>query len=132
MTIFSPPESANTAPYDRTGSRLGTNIARPCSPRLLARQLCRLSSAARADRLVARIFLRAAAGVVGLNAAGLDARVRRRSRHHRLVCARRHALHVEIPVGAAYRRLACAVLHARVRPSPRLAGILAIALDRRD
>ena len=92
----------------------------------------RLSAAARADRADARLFLRAAAGAVGLDAAGVDARIRRRSRHHRAVCAGRHALHAEIPVGAAGRCAACAVLHPRVRPPPRLAGVFAAAVDRRD
>ena len=102
------------------------------APRLLARQPCRLSAAARADRAAARLFLRPAAGAVGIDAAGVDARVRRRSRHHRTVRAGRHALHAEIPVGAAGRCAACAVVHAGLRPPPRLAGVLAIAADRRD
>ena len=91
-----------------------------------------LSPAARADRAAARLFLRAAAGAVGIDAAGVDARVRRRSRHHRAVRAGRHALHAEISLGAAGRCAACAALHARVRPQARLAGVLATAADRRD
>ena len=98
----------------------------------LARQPCRLSAAARADRAAARLFLRPAAGAVGIDAAGVDARIRRRSRHHRPVRAGRHALHAEIPVGAAGRCAACAVLHPRVRPPARLAGVFATAADRRD
>ena len=62
------------------------------------------SQAARADRAVPRLLVRAAAGAVGRDAAGVDARIRRRSRHHRAVRAGRHALHREIPVGAARRR----------------------------
>ena len=87
---------------------------------------------ARADRAAARLFLRPAAGAVGFDAAGVDARIRRRPRHHRPVRAGRHALHAEIPVGAAGRCAACAVLHARLRPPARLAGVLATAADRRD
>ena len=115
-----------------TAPEAAPDIAAPRPPRLLARGPGRLSAAARADRAAARLFLRAAAGAVGLDAAGVDARIRRRSRHHRAVCAGRHALHAEIPVGAAGRCAACAVLHARVRPPARLAGVLATAADRRD
>ena len=99
---------------------------------LLARQPRGLSTAARADRAAARLFLRAAAGAVGIDAFGVDARIRRRSRHHRAVRAGRHALHAEIPVGAAGRCAACAAVHACVRPPPRLAAVFATAADRRD
>ena len=61
----------------------------------------RLSQAARADRLVPRLFVGPAAGFVGIDAAGVDDRGRRQSRHHRPVRAGRHALHHQIPVGAA-------------------------------
>ena len=105
----------------------------PRRPRpLLARGVGRIPPAARADRADARLFVRAAAGAVGIDAIGVDARIRRRSRHHRAVRAGRHALHAEIHLGAAGRRAACAVLHPRVRPPPRLAGVLATAADRRD
>ena len=118
-----------TTSHDRTGySRRNRS---PC-PRLLARRLGRVPAAARLDRAAARLFLRLAAGAVGIDAAGVDARSRRRPRHHRAVCAGRHALHAEISVGAAGRRAACAVLHARLRPPPRLAGVFATAADRRD
>ncbi len=102
------------------------------APRVLARQPRGLSAAPGADRDAAGLFLRTAAGAVGFDAAGLDARIRRRPRHHRPVRAGRHALHAEIPLGAAGRCAACAVLYARVRPPARLAGVLAIAADRRD
>ena len=125
------PNSANTL-HDRTRSRPPLQPSKHRRPRLLARRPCGLSAAARADRAAARLFLRAAAGAVGIDAAGVDARIRRRSRHHRAVCAGRHALHAEIPVGAAGRCAACAVLHARVRPPARLAGVFATAADRRD
>ena len=99
---------------------------------LLARRPCRLHATAGPDRAVARFFVRAAAGAVGIDAFGVDARVRRRSRHHRAVCAGRHALHAEIPVGAAGRCAACAAVYAGVRPPARLAGVFATAADRRD
>ena len=79
-------------------------------PHVHRRHARRLSAAARADRAAARLFLRPAAGAVGIDAAGLDARERGRSRHHRPVCAGRHALHAEIPLGAAGRCARCAVL----------------------
>ena len=93
----------------------------PARPRLLARGPCGLSEAARADRAVARLFVRPATGAVGIDASDLDARIRRRPRHHRAVCAGRHALHAEVSLGAAGRRAARTVFHARVRPPPRLA-----------
>ena len=89
-------------------------------------------AASRADRAAARLFLRPAAGAVGIDAAGVDARIRRRSRHHRAVRAGRHALHPEISLGAAGRCAACAVVHARLRPPARLAGVLTTVADRRD
>src|SRR5438445_319415 len=78
----------------------------------LARESRGLSAAARADRAAARLFVRAAVGIIGLDASGVDARGWRRSRHHRPVRAGRHALHVEIPLGAIDRRAACTVFHA--------------------
>ena len=71
---------------------------------VLARNARGLSQAARADRHVPRLFVGPAARAVRLDAAGLDARSRRRSRHHRPVRAGRHALHAQIPLGAADRR----------------------------
>ena len=104
----------------------------PKTAHVLARRLGGVSAAPRADRTAARLFLRAAAGAVGIDAAGMDARIRRRSRHHRPVRAGRHALHAEIHLGAAGRCAARAVLHAPIRPPPRLAGVLATAADRSD
>ena len=91
-----------------------------------------LSKAARADRAVPRLLVRAAAGAVGLDAAGVDARIRRRPRHHRAVRAGRHALHREILVGAARRCARCAAAVALARPPPRLAGVHANAADGGD
>src|SRR6185437_11047955 len=96
---------------------------------LLAREPRRLPSAARADRDAARFLLRAAAGAVGIDAIGVDAGVRRRSRYHRAVRAGRHALHAEIHLGAAGRCTACADLHTRLRPKARLAGVLTVPPD---
>ena len=94
--------------------------------------LRRLPAAARADRAVPRLLLRPAAGAVRLDAAGVDARIRRRSRHHRPVRAGRHALHHQVSLGAADRCLERAAAVARARPPPRLAGVLATAADRCD
>ena len=121
-----------TLPDDRTGQLPPPSPTIRHAPRLLARGVRGVSAAARADRAAAGLFLRPAAGAVGIDAVGVDARIRRRSRHHRAVRAGRHALHAEIPLGAAGRCAACAVLHARVRPPARLAGVLATAADRRD
>src|SRR5882724_5891746 len=112
--------------HDSTGSRV--DIVRKSdhhSRALLARESCRLSAAARADRAAARLFVRAPLGVIRFDASGVDARGWRRSRHHRPVRAGRHALHVEIPLGAIDRRAASAVFHAEIRPPPRLAAVLA-------
>ena len=81
---------------------------------------------------VPRLLVRAAAGAVGRDALGVDARIRRRSRHHRPVRAGRHALHREIPVGAAHRRARRAAAVALARPPPRLAGVHANPADGGD
>src|SRR5437762_12593136 len=121
-----------TSLHDRTEKRVDT-IRKSCrTPRLLAREPRGLSAAARADRAAARIFLRLAVSAVGFHAAGVDARIRRRPRHHRTVRAGRHALPAEIRLGAAGRCPACTLLHPRIWPSPWLAGVLATAADRRD
>ena len=99
---------------------------------LLPRRAGGLPQAARADRAVPRLLVRPAAGAVGRDAAGVDARIRRRSRHHRAVRAGRHALHREIPLGAADRRARRAAAVALARPPPRLAGVHANAADRGD
>ena len=97
----------------------------------LARGARGLSQAARADRAVPRLLRRAAAGAVRLDAAGLDARGRRRSRHHRPVRAGRHALHDQVPLGAGGRCARRAGAVAPARTPPRLAGALATPADRR-
>ncbi len=68
----------------------------------------------------------------GATLLGVDARIRRRSRHHRPVRAGRHALHREIPVGAAHRRARRAAARALARPPPRLAGVHANPADGGD
>ena len=78
------------------------------------------------------LLLRPAARAVGLDAAGVDARSRRRSRHHRAVRAGRHALHHQVPVGAAGRRARRAGAFALARTAARLARLRAIAADGRD
>ena len=99
---------------------------------VLSRRAGGLFQAARADRDVPRLLVRAAAGAVGRHAAGVDARIRRRSRHHRPVRPGRHALHREIPVGAADRRARRAGAVASARPPPRLAGVHADPADGSD
>ena len=98
----------------------------------LARRARGLSQAARADRPVPRLLGRPAAGAVRLDAAGLDARGRRRSRHHRAVRAGRHALHHQVPLGAAGRCARRAGAVAAARPPARLAGVLATPADGGD
>ena len=106
--------------------------AEPKRPARLARGAHGLSQAARADRAVPRLLGGPAAGAVRLDAAGVDARIRRRSRHHRAVRAGRHALHGEIPLGAAGRCARRAGAVALARPPPRLAGVLADPADGGD
>src|SRR5690348_16608303 len=132
MTVSSWSQNLLTTPYDRSRSHARYAHVRRKAERVLARGPRRLSAAARADRDAARLLLRAAAGAIGLDTPDLDARGRRQSRHHRTVCAGRHALHVEVPVGAAGRCAASAVLHAAIRPTPRLVVVVATAPDRRD
>ena len=91
-----------------------------------------LSPAARADRDVPRLLGRAAAGAVRLDLAGVDARGRRRPRHHRPVRAGRHALHRQVPVGAGRRRPRHSGPVAAARPPARLADLLAAAADGDD
>ncbi len=87
-------------------------------------------------RVLVILFLGFSAGLplalVRLDAGGLDAPVRRRSRHHRPVHAGRHALHAEVPLGAGGRRARrAAALHA-ARPAARLAGAVAAPADGGD
>src|SRR6516165_10392518 len=98
----------------------------------MAREYGGVPAAARDYRAAAWLLLGPAAGAVGVDAAGVDARGRCRSRHHRTVRADRHDLHAEIPVGAAGRCAACAAVHAEIRTAPRLAAALATVADRRD
>ena len=100
--------------------------------RRFAEALARLSAPARADRAVPRVLVRAAARAVRLDPAGLDARGRRRSRHHRPVRAGRHALHDQVPVGAAGRCARRAGALAPARAAARLARVLATAADGGD
>ena len=98
----------------------------------LARGVRGVSEAARADRAVSRLLRRPAAGAVRLDAVGVDARGRRRSRHHRPVHAGRHALHHQVPLGAGCRCARRAGAVRAARPPPRLAGAVAAADDRGD
>ena len=98
----------------------------------LARGLRGVSEAARADRAVSRLLRGPAARAVRLHAVGVDARGRRRSRHHRPVHAGRHALHHQVPLGAGCRRARRAGAVRAARPPPRLAGAVATADDRGD
>ena len=70
----------------RPAPRHDSDWHRAAAPVLL-RRARGLSQAARADRAVPRLLVGAAAGAVGHDAAGVDARGRRRSRHHRPVRA---------------------------------------------
>src|SRR6185312_2386020 len=112
MTIFSMADFLLTRIHDHTGIHL---LTRKNSPRPhLAREPRRLPAAARADRAVAWLLLRPAARAVRYDAGGVDARVRRRSHHHRAVRTGGNALHAEIHLGAVGGRAACAAVHARV------------------
>ena len=84
-----------------------------------------LSAPARLDRAAARLFLRSAAGAVGRDAARVDGRPRRRSRHHRPAVAGRPAVHAQVHLGAGGRCLARAVAVGAARAAPRLARRLA-------
>ena len=101
-------------------------------PRIVCGNARGLSQAACARGHVSRLLLRAAAGPVGWYAPGVDARGRNRSRHDRPVRARRHALHGEIPVGAADRRARRAGAVAAIGPATRLAAPVAVSAHRRD
>ena len=120
-------------PDPQAGSRRITHErARRKRASVFPRRAGGLPQAARADRAVPRLLLRAAIGIVGRDAVGVDARIRRRSRHHRPVRAGRHALHREIPLGAADRRARRAAAVALARAPPRLAGVHANSADRGD
>ena len=99
---------------------------------VVPRHARRLSQAARSDRDVPRLLVRPAARFVGLDARDLDDRGRRQSQNHRPVRAGRHALHDQVPVGAADRRAQRAVLVAPSRPAARLAAAAANPADRGD
>ena len=98
----------------------------------MARSVCRVSAAARADRDDARLLVRPAAGAVGIDAAGVGQRERCQPRHDRAVHPGRHALHAQIPVGAAGGWTEHSAADALARAAARLAGVLPIAADGRD
>ena len=91
-----------------------------------------LFKAARADRHVSWVFVGPAAGPFRRDAARMDAGVRCQSCHDRTVRTGRHALHGEIPVGAADRRTRRADFVAPARSPPRLAGVHANSADGGD
>ena len=129
--ISIPGAMARARPIARRMPRM-TAAAETSRAEPLARGARGLSQAARADRAVPRLLRRPAARAVGLDAAGLDARGRRRSRHHRPVRAGRHALHHQVPVGAGGRCARRAGAVAAARPPARLAGAVATPADGRD
>ncbi len=87
---------------------------------------------ARADRAAARLLGGPAAGTVGRDAARVDGRSRRRSRHHRPAVARGPALHHQIHLGAGGRCAGGAVAVAAARAAARLAGRIATTADGGD
>ncbi len=89
-------------------------------------------SRARADRAAARLLGGPAAGAVGRDAARVDGRSRRRSRHHRTTVARGPALHHQVHLGAGGRCARRAVAVAAARAAARLAGRIAAAADGGD
>ena len=102
------------------------------SARLLARKLAVYLQ----PRVLIVLFLGFSAGLpLALSGSTLLVwmrEVRRRSRHHRSVCPGRHALHDQVPVGAAGRCARRAGASRAARAPARLAGVLATAADRRD
>ena len=73
-----------------------------------------------------------AAGSVRRDAARVDGRPRRRSRHHRSAVACRTAVHDQVPLGAGGRCARRAVAVRAAGPPARLAGGLAAAADGGD
>ena len=122
----------NELAWRRTESPHDKHDGSSIHPRELARRAGGLFQAARSGHPVPRLCSRIAARVVGLDAGGVDAPVRRRPRHHRAVHAGRHAIHAEIPVGAGRRRARRAAALRVARPAARLAGAVATPADGGD
>ena len=89
--------------------------------RALGARRRRVPRSTRPHHPAARLLLGPAAGAVGFDAPAVDEGCRRRSQDHRPVRPGRHALHHQVPVGAAGRCISDPGARPGARPPARLA-----------